>query len=232
MDTTAALTLARALLREHGLPDWTVVLTRAKRQAGVCRYATRQIGLSGPLTQLHDEAEVRDTILHEIAHALAGPQHGHDRVWRATALAIGCTGQRCSSPEAAQLPTAWVGTCPRGHTVGRHRRPVRVASCRQCRPGFSLDAVFEWAYHGRAAPMHPNYTAELAALRQGGGLPGLLRPGQQVRITVPGPVHGTLGQVVKRGRTSYHVRVGSLTYRVAFAGVEPVPAQPRRTVGR
>ena len=94
MEITAALTLGRRLLREHGLGDWSIRTDRAKTRAGVCRFGTHTISLSAALTHLHDEAEVRDTIMHEIAHALVGPFHGHDDVWRAKAIEIGCTGQR------------------------------------------------------------------------------------------------------------------------------------------
>lgn len=220
MDVDEAVRQARELLRDHGLEEWRVVITRAKRQAGVCRYSTREIGLSGPLTLLHEPAEVRDTILHEIAHALVGPRHGHDKVWKATALSIGCTGQRCTSPDAAQVPTPWVGTCPQGHVTGRHRRPTRVMSCTRCRPSFSLEALLEWRHHGRAAPMHPNYTAELASILAGGASPGALAVGQRVRVTAPGRFHGCTGRVIARGRTSYRVRTDGVILRVVFAGVE------------
>lgn len=221
MDVQQAVRHARQLVAAHGLTGWTVVVTRAKRQAGVCRFATRQIGLSGPLTQLHDEAEVHDTILHEIAHALVGPRHGHDEVWRATARSIGCTGLRCSSPDAAQVPTPWVGVCAQGHSVGRHRRPTRVVSCARCRPGFSVEVLLEWRHHGRLVPMHPNYTAELAAILGSGARPGSVPVGGRVRIIVPGRFHGREGRVVARGRSQYRVQSGAQVLRVAFAGVEP-----------
>ncbi|HLS41176.1 MAG TPA: SprT-like domain-containing protein [Ornithinicoccus sp.] len=221
MDPARAVALAEELLAEHGLTGWRVVLTRARRQAGVCRYRSREIGLSAPITRLNDEAEVRDTILHEIAHALVGPQHGHDAVWRARAIAIGCSGERCAT--GPTVPGAWVGVCPAGHRTERHRRPTRVVTCSRCSPSFDLRAVFEWTYHGRPAPMHPNYVAELAALRGQGPVPGSLRIGQPVRITVPGnPLDGARGVVTKRARTTYHVRVGRRSYRVHFAGVEPL----------
>src|SRR3954471_13189386 len=112
MDLDEAARLARSLLDEHGRGEWEVVLDRAKRRAGVCRPGRKEIGLSAPLTAIHPEAEVRDTILHEVAHALVGPRRGHDDVWRATALRIGCSGQRCSSPDAPGIEGSWVGTCP------------------------------------------------------------------------------------------------------------------------
>jgi SWI/SNF-related matrix-associated actin-dependent regulator 1 of chromatin subfamily A len=39
-----------------------------------------------------EEQQFKDTILHEIAHAIVGPHHGHDEVWRGKAVEIGCTG--------------------------------------------------------------------------------------------------------------------------------------------
>ena len=115
MEVTRALATGRRLLREHGLHDWSIVADRAKTRAGVCRFAKRQIGLSAPLTTLHSDDEVLDTILHEIAHALVGPQHGHDAVWRAKAREIGCSGERCVSSDAPRVPGDWVGRCPAGH---------------------------------------------------------------------------------------------------------------------
>ena len=211
--------MAETLLHQHGLSGWRVELDSAKRRAGICRFTDRVIGLSGPLTELHSEAEVRDTVLHEIAHALVGPAHGHDRVWRATALRIGCSGSRCVDTESPRVTGAWVGVCPAGHVKDRHRRPERVMSCGTCSRTFSIDHVYEWSYRGRPAVMHPNYLAELSALHEGRRL-HILPVGSRVRITLPGEYRGTVGRVVKRGRTSYHVRVQGGLLRVAFAGVE------------
>ena len=164
MEVTRALSLGRRLLREHGLDDWTIVADRAKTRAGVCRFARRQIGISAPITTLHEETEVLDTILHEIAHALVGPQHGHDSVWRAKAREIGCTGDRCVSSEAPRVPGDWIGRCPAGHEKTRHRAPTRLLSCGRCSRTFDARHLFSWTYRGRRAPLPPAYTAQLAAL--------------------------------------------------------------------
>jgi len=166
MDLQDARRLATALMAEHSLTGWRLVFDSAKTRAGVCRPQRKELGLSRHLTALHSEAEVRDTVLHEIAHALVGPWHGHDEVWRAVALRIGCTGRRCVSPDAPTVEGDWVGECPAGHRRTAHRRPVRVRSCARCSPGFDPDAVFEWTHRGRPAPMHPNYAAELRRLRE------------------------------------------------------------------
>lgn len=138
MDLRDAYALAEHLLEKHGLHDWHVRYDGAKRRAGVCRFRDKTLGLSAPLTALHSDEEVRDTILHEIAHALVGPRHGHDQTWREVAGLIGCSGERCVPPDAPRVEPAWLGTCPAGHATGRHRRPERVMTCGRCGPTFDL----------------------------------------------------------------------------------------------
>ena len=220
MDLRDAYALAEDLLEHHGLTGWTVAFDGAKKRAGVCRFGPKVIGLSAPLTTLHSETEVHDTVLHEIAHALAGPSHGHDEAWRAIAVRIGSSGTRCVSPDSPRVEPPWLGTCPAGHTTGRHRRPERVMACAQCSRSFDLAHVFTWTHHGRPAVMHPNYESELARARQGRGLV-VHRVGTRLRITAPGDFEGKVGKVVKLGRTSYHVRSGRTVVRVPFALAEP-----------
>ncbi|MFQ6170449.1 SprT-like domain-containing protein [Oryzobacter sp. R7] len=209
MEVTRALTLGRRLLREHGLDDWTIVADRAKTRAGVCRFGRRQIGISAPITTLHDESEVLDTILHEIAHALVGPEHGHDGVWRAKALEIGCSGERCVSTDSPRVPGDWVGRCPAGHEKSRHRAPTRLMSCGQCSRRFDARYLFTWSYRGRPASLPPSYAAQLAALRvierptQG----AVLEVGQEVEVVAPGPWRGLVGEVELVGAVRCQVRV-------------------------
>jgi predicted SprT family Zn-dependent metalloprotease len=220
VDLGDAFAMAEYLLEVHGLDDWEVSYDNAKRRAGICRFGERTLGLSAPLTAVHSETDVRDTILHEIAHALVGPRHGHDAHWRRVAVSIGCSGERCAPADAPSAPAAWLGTCPSGHTLDRHRRPERVLTCGLCSSTFDLTHVYTWTHHGRPAVLHPNYEAELARLLDGRHTV-LLPVGARVRVTVAGEHHGTVGRVAKRGRTSYHLRAGRRLLRVPFAWVEP-----------
>ncbi|MDX6372063.1 MAG: hypothetical protein QOD98_1051 [Nocardioidaceae bacterium] len=219
VDLRDAYAMAEYLLEVHGLDDWQVSYDNAKRRAGICHFAEQALGLSAPLTAVHSEDDVRDTILHEIAHALVGPVHGHDATWRAMARRIGCSGERCVSPDSPTPPAAWLGTCPGGHTLDRHRRPERVLTCGLCSSDFDLAHVYTWTHHGKPAVLHPNYEAELARLREGRHTV-LLPVGARVRVTVEGEHHGMVGRVAKRGRTSYHLRAGRRLLRVPFAWVE------------
>lgn len=84
-----AIELAWALLDQYGLgDDFTVVIDRKKKTLGHCSNGHKAIALSLFHIEADDVAEVRDTILHEIAHALT-PGHGHDEVWQAKAMQVG-----------------------------------------------------------------------------------------------------------------------------------------------
>ena len=84
-----AINLAVDMMKEHGLSDWRIKLDHARRRAGQCDYNKKEISLSRHYVRYAEMDHIRDTILHEIAHALVGPHHGHDAVWRQQARAIG-----------------------------------------------------------------------------------------------------------------------------------------------
>ncbi|GAA4406637.1 hypothetical protein GCM10023168_21850 [Fodinibacter luteus] len=231
MEVTRALAVGRGLLREHGLDDWTIVADRAKTRAGVCRFGRRQIGLSAPITLLHSEAEVLDTILHEIAHALVGPVHGHDAVWRAKALEIGCSGERCVPAGSPRVPGHWVGRCPAGHERFRHRAPTRLMSCGVCSRRFDARHLFSWTYKGRPAALPPTYAAQLAALaatrRPGEGGRPTPRVGDLVEVTT-GPWQARAGEVELVGTVRCQVRIGDDLVSLPLDSVRVVPAAAAR----
>jgi predicted SprT family Zn-dependent metalloprotease len=138
MNTFAAELLAKQLMLKHGLTvdGWSFVWDGARRRFGVCKHDRKQIGLSRPLTSLNTEAEVKNTILHEIAHALAVRGHGHDSHWKAICCRIGARPERCyGSDKVAKVAGAWVATCP-GCNKEWHRHKVlsgrRRYACPDC----------------------------------------------------------------------------------------------------
>ena len=148
MITTDALRLARRLMDDHGLDGWQVGLDRAVRRAGATHFSTRRITLSKHLVELYTEEQVRDLVLHEIAHALVGPAAGHGPRWRRAVTAIGGSPRRTTEPDAPTVPPAWVGTCPGGHTFGRYRRPRATYVCRSCPPRLGRHPVITWHQAG------------------------------------------------------------------------------------
>lgn len=134
-------TLARALMVSHQLYYWRFKWNNAKHFAGMCKYRSEIIVLSKPLALLRSFENTRDTILHEIAHALVGGKQGHNEVWKSKALEIGCNGERCY--DDAHLEPRFVGTCPNGHTIKRHRR--NRISCSRCSSKFNPELLFKWS---------------------------------------------------------------------------------------
>ncbi len=103
--------LAEHLIAQHGLCFWSFQYDNAKRRAGQCNFTDRIISMSHLFCVAASPSERKNTLLHEIAHALVGPDHHHDRVWKETALRIGCTGDRCHSVRFA--PPRYLVSCRR-----------------------------------------------------------------------------------------------------------------------
>lgn len=115
-----------------------------KAAFGYCFIKKQLIALSSLLTELNDEAEVIDTILHEIAHALAPKRAWHNQEWKTIATTIGCTGLRCYQNDVLTPPKQWLGTCPVcTRTVLRHRRK-NIACAHCCRGTYQTQYKFTW----------------------------------------------------------------------------------------
>ena len=82
------------LLCEHGLKDWTMNCQRINSTAlGLCNISNKTILINTPYLYILDYPTLKNLMLHEIAHVLVGIGHGHDDIWKAKAIEIGCNGQ-------------------------------------------------------------------------------------------------------------------------------------------
>jgi len=117
--------VARREMSKHGLHDWSFGFANTKRRLGVCKFQTKRIEIA-EYYALHSAAEtVLDTLLHEIAHALAGPSARHGPAWKAIAIRLGAIPRACdTSDDAVVKPGDWQSTCPACQkTIHRYRRP-------------------------------------------------------------------------------------------------------------
>ena len=135
---------AEALLALHLDASWSFDFDRARTRAGSCDFAKKRITVSRLIAERSEDDDIHQVLLHEVAHALAGPRAGHGPRWRSTAEGLGYVGSRLyDGPTASEL-APWVGTCPNGHVVYRHRRPTRPMSCATCSRRFDPRFAIEW----------------------------------------------------------------------------------------
>lgn len=138
MKLNEAKDLAISLMKEHRIlqQGWKFDFDNAKRRFGCCNYRLKKITLSVFLTELNNFYDVKNTILHEIAHALC-PKQGHNHVWKSKAIEIGCDGQRCyNSKKIETVQGNYIAVCIGcGTTHKRFRKPKRPNSCGHCSGG-------------------------------------------------------------------------------------------------
>lgn len=72
MELAEAAAVAQQAMEIYGLRGWRFKFDNAKRRFGCCNYRTQTISLSRYVTELNSRDNVIDTVLHEVAHALAG----------------------------------------------------------------------------------------------------------------------------------------------------------------
>jgi predicted SprT family Zn-dependent metalloprotease len=135
---------AEALLKAHLDTSWTFRFDNAKRRAGLCDYTHKRISVSRYLAARYDDDTNHQTLLHEVAHALAGPSAGHGPRWKAIARELGYVGGTTHDGETATELAPWVGVCPSGHTAYRHRRATRPTSCARCARVFDERFLLTW----------------------------------------------------------------------------------------
>jgi predicted SprT family Zn-dependent metalloprotease len=129
-------------MNQHGLREqlWSFQFDRSVSRLGLCSHRKKTISLGTHATLVNDELAVRNTILHEIAHALVGVNHNHDAVWKAKAREIGCTGERLGN-------------------IAIKASPKYRLKC--------LDCQVSWAYYRKPKRwLHPNAVHKCPALLQ------------------------------------------------------------------
>jgi len=179
---------AEALIALHlDASEWTFGFDNAKRRAGLCNFTSKRISVSRYLASRYDDDEIHQILLHEVAHALAGPRVGHGPEWKAIAADLGYVGKRLHDGESADELAPWVGRCPNGHTIYRHRRPTRPSSCAVCSSRFDPAFAISWSRRevvrstSRVAaaglPAVPSRRRRVSASATGDGAPPRLRDG-------------------------------------------------------
>ena len=134
MDLKELEAIASREMAKHGLHGWTFAFADTKRRLGVCKYRTKRIEIAEYYALNSPRESVLDTLLHEIAHAIAGPTAHHGPVWKAIAVRLGATPRACDNSDTIVMnPGDWQATCSTCKKIfHRYKRPKCLSGYR-CR---------------------------------------------------------------------------------------------------
>lgn len=123
-------------LRELGLWEdgWRFRWDSAVSRYGCCFHQELMITVSWPIAQLNPFEQSKDVVLHEIAHAVAGPDAKHGPEWKEWCVLLGARPERCyDSSKVRTPPRRYVYACPQcGTRRERHRRTLSNHACGRC----------------------------------------------------------------------------------------------------
>ncbi len=125
--------LARKLMDDHGLTDWTLRFNNGRYYLGTCNGDTKTITISRLHIEHDTTKELTDTILHEIAHALAPKHANHGKEWKAICRQIGAHPKSCKK-DGTKIPPKWEVTCSGCSKVIRCNTRMQYQPHR-CAPG-------------------------------------------------------------------------------------------------
>lgn len=112
---------------------------------GVCKHSVKTLEFSGLLFRHIDTDEAIETILHEIAHAMVGPGHGHDAVWLRQYREIGGKGGRTwSNTEVAKATAKHLLQCRSdscSFETTRNRLTTKVRNNNRCPRCYTPDLI-------------------------------------------------------------------------------------------
>ncbi len=141
MNKRKAEGLTNHLMHKYDLPyDWKFRWQNKKSALGTCSYHRKLILLSKWYVELNDIEDVKDTILHEIAHGLAYVRYGklgigHGTLWKKVCREIGAIPKSCSKTDLIKPKNhyKYQDTCHCGIEYGMHRlRRHTTYRCPKC----------------------------------------------------------------------------------------------------
>ncbi len=83
------LFLANELLEKYKIKETEIAFRNHNHALGTCSCNGAKITLQLDHAIKNDFSEIKNTILHEIAHALVGNENGHNEIWQKQAIKMG-----------------------------------------------------------------------------------------------------------------------------------------------
>lgn len=143
---------ATELIAEHLDPSlWSFTIDRRSRKTrGWCEHNLRTgggvIAVASFAIEYGSDDETFDTVTHEIAHAICGPDEGHGPLWQAMHRSLGGNGERYARAMPGAPQGKWRADCPACGETGiayrwRLNSRMRTGYHKPCGPASTLQWV-------------------------------------------------------------------------------------------
>lgn len=145
------------------LREWELVLSgdsgkAGARTIGFANFPNNRVVMVDWAMEQYSLDHLIDTLRHEVAHVIAGPQAGHGRMWQIWASKLGARPQATEDTHAGGFIDpgySYWGVCPNhGVVTGWFRKPSSTFSCGLCRTPIIItkdwDEVYEVGYEKAA----------------------------------------------------------------------------------
>src|SRR6187402_3208733 len=112
--------------------DWKFKFCKSKNVLGKCSYNDEIIYISLYFAQVASLEDIKDVVIHEICHAIAGPNvQSHGKIWKALCIKHGCKPIRCGKIVEG-MPAKYIGICPICNTRFHAQRELFNMDKRVC----------------------------------------------------------------------------------------------------
>ena len=153
MKKREVIELAHNLFLEHGLQNWKFKIYNRKRNFGTCFHSKQEIALSKYFIKYVESSEqVKQILLHEIAHALCDIDIGHGYEFKQKCMTINCIENMSSAsftlfyseeavyniicPKCGVTGELYKKTKRMENAIQNNSKPFR---CRKCRSECSIE---------------------------------------------------------------------------------------------
>lgn len=95
------------------LYNWKIkVSEKQKRSLGLCDQTNKELRFSKFLIENETELEIKNTLIHEVAHAMVGNKEWHWRKWIEMAKFLWLKNPKTYNTSAKQPPWLYIMQCP------------------------------------------------------------------------------------------------------------------------
>ncbi|HPQ80046.1 MAG TPA: SprT-like domain-containing protein [Candidatus Dojkabacteria bacterium] len=123
---------------------WTFEWSNTKRTIGDCNFKAHTIRISRFYLPLMSEEELKDTFLHELAHALLGMGYGHNQMFYDMCRKVGCKNPN-KDVDVPLHNYRFKAVCSRcGFTTFKNRRNVNGACPKCCNGVYNKKYLLDW----------------------------------------------------------------------------------------